>query len=243
MLPGIAFAEDRKIPEEMSPDEVLKLLKEGNKRFVQGKSDHPHLDRERRKLAHTDDQGDHAFATIVSCSDSRVPVELLFDAGIMNLFVVRVAGNVCTDNEIGSIEYGLAHVHTPLLVVMGHTYCGAVATASQIVQGKKLDLERNIPPLLAPIEPAVERAMKLHPDKKGADLVPLATEENVWQGITDLFMQSPSTRKFVKNGAVKVVGAIYNIKSGRLQWLPETKVSKILKHVEANPKRAMKKNA
>jgi carbonic anhydrase len=238
-FPGIALAAGKKGSDKVSPDEALAMLKKGNERFVQGKHNHPHLDKERRELAHQADQGDHAFATILSCSDSRVPVELIFDAGIMNLFVIRVAGNVCNVDEAGSTEYGLAHVHTPVLVVLGHTKCGAVAAVTQVAQGATLELERNIPPLLAPIKPAVERAMKLHPDRKGAEVVPYAIEENVWQSITDLFMKSPSTRNLVKSGKVKVVGAIYDIGSGKVNWLPETKVSTILKNVEASPKRAM----
>lgn len=238
-FPGIALAASEKRPGKLSPDEALALLKKGNKRFVQGKYDHPHLDEERRELAHQADQGDHAYATVISCSDSRVPVELIFDSGIMNLFVVRVAGNVCNVDETGSIEYGLAHVHTPVLVVLGHTTCGAVAAATKIVEGGKLELERSIPPLLVPIKVAVKRAMERNPNKKGTDILPYAIEENVWQSIIDLFTQSPSTRSLVKNGTVKVVGAIYDIGSGRVNWLPETKVSQILKNVEADPKRAM----
>ena len=239
-FPSVALASSaKKRPQKMSPDEAIARLKRGNERFVKGKYDHPNLGEERRKLAHREDQGDHAFATVISCSDSRVPVELIFDAGIMDIFVIRVAGNVCKVDEIGSIEYGLAHVHTPVLVVLGHTSCGAVSAVTSAVQGKKLELERNIPPLVAPIKPAVERAMKLHPEKKGIEIVPYAIEENVWQGVNDLFMASPATRNLVKSGAVKVVGAIYDIASGRVNWLPEAKVTEILKQVEANPKRAM----
>lgn len=96
---------------------------------------------------------------MITCSDSRVPVELVFDAGVMDIFVVRVAGNVCDTDEVGSIEYGLAHVNTPVLVVLGHTQCGAVTAVTHAVQGKGHALELNIPPLVDNIEPAVKRAM------------------------------------------------------------------------------------
>jgi len=88
---------------------------------VEGKSNYPHTDAARLIQAGKENQGDHAYATVITCSDSRVPVEHIFDAGIMDIFVIRVAGNVCDVDEIGSIEYGLAHVHTPVLVVLGHT--------------------------------------------------------------------------------------------------------------------------
>ncbi|MFH1851892.1 MAG: carbonic anhydrase [Candidatus Neomarinimicrobiota bacterium] len=103
------------------PDQVLQMLKDGNARFVSGKASYPHQNSDRIKLAGEADQGNYAYATIISCSDSRVPVELIFDAGVMDIFVIRVAGNVCDTDEIGSIEYGLAHVRTPLLLVLGHT--------------------------------------------------------------------------------------------------------------------------
>ena len=109
-----------------SPNEILQMLKKGNERFYTGKATYPNTNAARLAQAGTENQGDHAYATVITCSDSRVPVELIFDAGVMDIFVIRVAGNVCDTDEVGSIEYGLAHVHTPILVVLGHTQCGAV---------------------------------------------------------------------------------------------------------------------
>lgn len=222
-----------------SPDEVLQMLKQGNQRFAEGKSTHPHADAARLAKAGTENQGDHAYATVLACSDSRVPVELMFDAGVMDIFVVRVAGNVANVDEIGSIEYGLAHVNTPVLVVLGHTQCGAVTAVTQAVQGHGHPLERNIPPLVAVIEHAVRRAEAEHPNAKGQELVDFAIEQNVWQGIEDLFMKSPATRNLVKNGSAKVVGAIYDVGTGKVNWLPEEKVQAILKRVENAPGRAI----
>ncbi len=220
-----------------SPDQALEMLKQGNARFVAGKSTRPHQDAARLAQAGKKSQGDHAYATIISCSDSRVPLEIVFDAGVMDLFVIRVAGNVVQTDEAGSIEYGLAHVNTPLLVVLGHTQCGAVIAVTDAVQGHGHALERNIPPLVAPIVPAVKRAMKNHPQLKGATVVPAAIEENVWQGIEDLFFRSPAVLNMAKAGKVKVVGAIYDVGTGRIKWLPQDKVGQILKKVEADPKR------
>ncbi|MCP4351141.1 MAG: carbonic anhydrase [Desulfobacterales bacterium] len=222
-----------------SPDKAIQMLKDGNKRFVNGMCSHPHTDFKRIIQAGMEDQGNHAYATVITCSDSRVPVERIFDAGIMDIFVIRVAGNVCDVDESGSIEYGLAHVRTPVLVVLGHTQCGAVTAVTHAVQGKGHPLERNIPPLVDNIKPAVTRSMADHPDISGNKIIPYAIEENVWQGIEDLFMLSPATRNIVKSGTAKVVGAIYDVGTGKIKWLPESKVADILKKVEANPKRAI----
>jgi carbonic anhydrase len=222
------------------PDETIVMLKDGNKRFVGGRSRHPHTDSARLIQAGRENQGDHAYATVITCSDSRVPVERIFDAGVMDIFVIRVAGNVCDVDERGSIEYGLAHVNTPVLVVLGHTQCGAVTAVTHAIHGTGHALERNIPPLVDNIDPAVRRAMAMYPSVHGDKIIPYAIEENVWQGIEDLFMNSPSTRKLVKSGAAKVVGAIYDVGTGKVDWLPEAKGSDILVKVETNPKRAMK---
>ena len=220
-----------------NPDEALKMLAEGNERFATGKAMHPHADSGRLALAASRNQKDYAYATVISCSDSRVPVELIFDVGIMDIFVIRVAGNVCNTDEIGSIEYGLAHVKTPVLVVLGHTQCGAVTAVTHALQGKGHALERNIAPLVKPIMPAVKRAMMVREDLQGDHIIPLAIEENVWQGIMDLFLKSPVTRDLVRKGAARVAGAIYDLATGKVRWLAPAKVDEILEHAEASPER------
>ncbi len=222
-----------------SPAETVKMLQEGNARFVANQSIHPHADTKRLIQAGSENQGNHAYATVITCSDSRVPVERVFDAGVMDIFVIRVAGNVVDVDEAGSIEYGLAHVNTPVLVVLGHTQCGAVTAVTNAVQGHGHALELNIPPLVDNIIPAVKKAMADHPEIHGTDIIPTAIEENVWTGIEELFMRSPSTRNIVNSGNAKVVGAIYDVGTGKINWLPEAKVADILKAVESNPGRAM----
>jgi methyl-accepting chemotaxis protein/carbonic anhydrase len=223
-----------------SPDQVIQLLAEGNARFIQGKSLHPHSDISRLNQAGKENQGDHAYATIISCSDSRVPVEMIFDAGVMDLFIVRVAGNVVDTDEAGSIEYGLAHVNTPVLVVLGHTQCGAVTAVTHALHGKGHALEINIPPLVDNIIPAVQRAALLYPSVQGDNIIPHAIEENVWQGIEDLFMKSPAVREIVHQKKAKIIGAMYDVGTGRVEWLPEAPVAEILSRVEKNPGREMK---
>ncbi len=225
--------------EKPGSDKALKMLQEGNDRFFSGKSKHPNMDKNRLIQAGKESQADHAYATVITCSDSRVPVETIFDAGVMDIFVIRVAGNVCDTDEAGSIEYGLAHVKTPVMVVLGHTQCGAVTAVTHAVQGKGHALERNIPPLVDNIEPAVHRAIEIYPHAQEEEIIPLAIEENVWISIRDLFMKSPATRDLVKNGAVKVVGAIYDVGTGKIHWLQQARVVNILHEVEANPNRAI----
>lgn len=222
-----------------SPAEAIKMLQQGNKRFVTGHSSHPHADSARLIQAGRENQGDHAYATVITCSDSRVPVERIFDAGIMDIFVIRVAGNVVDVDEAGSIEYGLSHVNTPVLVVLGHTQCGAVTAVTAAMTGHGHPLERNIPPLVDNIQPAVQRAMDEYPGAATRDIIRFGIEENVWQGIEDLFMTSPSSRELVKNGQAKVVGAIYNVGTGKVKWLAEEKTFEILNRVESNPQRAL----
>ena len=226
-----------------TPQEIIERLKDGNERFVRGESRHPNLDKTRLLQAGTQNQADHAIATVITCSDSRVPVELVFDVGIMDIFVIRVAGNVCDNDEVGSIEYGLGHVHTPLLVILGHSQCGAVTAVCGMLHGEKGPAERNIPTLIDNVFPAARRAMEKHPNVVGGPLIEMAIEENVYQGMRDLFERSPETREWVKRGEVKVVGAIYDVATGSVRWLDEGKAVEILaeselpqtSHLLANP--------
>jgi carbonic anhydrase len=196
----------------ISADESLRLFKDGNARYAEGKPQHPHQDRERRAL--TAGQGQHPLAAVLTCSDSRVPPEIIFDQGIGDIFVIRVPGNISAPDEIGSIEYAVDHLATPLVVVLGHTQCGAVTA---VVDDAKLP--PNIAALLEPIKPAVAKAREDNPEATQDVLLNAASKENVWQSIADMLRQSPIIREKVKDGGVRVVGAIYEIDSGQVQWL------------------------
>lgn len=217
-----------------APDEVIAMLKEGNARFVSGKSVFPHTDSLRIKLANDKSQGDYAYASILSCSDSRVPVEMIFDAGIMDLFIIRIAGNVCDVDEIGSIEYGINHVKTPVLVILGHTKCGAVTAVTKELKGEGHELERNIPPLVDNIIPAAKKMIDANKKAGIEELVPLVIEENIWQNMENLFLKSPSVRHLALEGKIKVVGAVYDLTDGTITWLDDTKAAEVLKKAEAS---------
>jgi carbonic anhydrase len=220
--------------EKPDPDSILASLIAGNHLFMSGQSAGSHRNLDRRELAAHSAQGDYAQATILSCADSRVPVELLFNSGIMDLFVIRIAGNVCQADEVGTIEFGISHVHTPLLVVLGHSDCGAVKAVAADVQGHGHPLPKNVSALIAPIRPAVNRALAKHPDLHDAAIVPAAVEENVWQSIETIFRMSPLARDSVHQHRIKVVGGVYDLGTGCVSILPETTVGEILDAVESD---------
>lgn len=193
----------------MLQQSTLSLLKEGNVRFVEGKSFHPNQEISRRTDLAT--AGQEPSATILACSDSRDPVELIFDRGVGDLFVVRVAGNVAGLSELATIEYGVTHLGTPLLIVMGHTKCGAVTAAA-----KNAELHGHLPSLINLIKPAVEKAKASVPEE---ELVPRSIEFNVWQQVENIFAKSASVREFAAAGKVQIIGAVYDISTGKVQWL------------------------
>lgn len=193
----------------MLQSSTLTLLKEGNLRFTDGKPLHPNLEAARRtELAAA---GQEPMATILACSDSRAPVELIFDRGVGDLFVVRVAGNVAGLSELATIEYGVTHLGTPILIVMGHSKCGAVTAAV-----KGAELHGHLPSLISLIKPAAEKAKASGAEE---EVVPRAIELNVWQQVENIFARSALMREHIAAGKVQIVGAVYDIATGKVQWL------------------------
>jgi len=210
----------------ISADAAISTLKDGNDRYVAGKPQHPNQGPDRRQL--TTREGQHPFVSVLSCSDSRVPLEVIFDVGVGDIFVIRVAGNVANVDEVASIEYGVDHLYTPLLVVLGHTHCGAVTAVVQ-----NAETHGHIATLVKSIVPAVAAAKKSHPTAKGEELVNAAITANVWQAIEDLFKSSPITVGRVKDGKLQVVGAMYDIDSGKVTLMgPHPKQDHLLSGVK-----------
>jgi len=193
--------------ENITADSVLAELKSGNEHHVAHRYQHPHetVDRQRQLVA-----GQHPHAEILSCSDSRVPPEIVFDQGLGDLFIIRVAGNVATDTEIGSLEYGAEHLHIPLIVVLGHQSCGAVTAA---VQG---DPEGHIAALVNLIKPAVEKSRGM-----SGDPVANAVRINVEIVVRQLRTSTPILSELVAHGKLKIVGGVYSLETGSVTWLPE----------------------
>lgn len=214
---SLMASDDVKHGVKITMNESLKLLKEGNERFASGKAQHPHQDK--TQLEKTTKEGQHPFATILTCSDSRVPVENIFDRGVGDIFVIRVAGNVSGVNVIATAEYASEHLHTPVMVILGHTHCGAVtACASHAKEHGAL------PFLLHKIDKAVERARAKYPDMKGQEFVEKCIEENVYVTMEDFLALSPAIQKKVKERKMKLIGAIYDIETGKIRWLEESPI-------------------
>jgi carbonic anhydrase len=188
-----------------SADKVWADLVDGNKRFGAGKPRARDLVALRRKLASK--QAPNVI--ILSCSDSRVSPELTFDQSVGDLFVVRTAGNVADPVALGSMEYAVEHIHSPLLVVMGHQKCGAVMAACS---GDKMP-SSNLDAIMNKIGPAVMQA-KTH--AKADDLLEAAIKENVHQSAKDVLANSEIIRDAVKSGALTVVEAEYQLETGEV---------------------------
>jgi len=195
----------------VTASQALARLKEGHGRYLMGCGGHMHTDAARRK--ETSEGGQHPFAVILGCSDSRVPVEVMFDQGIGDLFVVRVPGNVCNPDEIGAIEYGVEHLKAPLCVVLGHTQCGAV---TGVVTGAAM--EGHLASLVECIRPVAERVRQEHPELDSGALVEMTARANVRQSIDSLLSASSVVRERVEHGELQVVGAIYDLATGAIEW-------------------------
>lgn len=215
LLPAGVRAADHAAPAGgVDAEAALALLKEGNARFVAGESSFPHVTEARR--CETTEGGQHPIASILTCADSRVPPELVFDAGLGDLFVTRVAGNVASVDEIGTIEYGAGHLGTRLIVVMGHSKCGAVTAVV-----KHANVGPNIARLVAPIAPAVDEARAANPDAGEQRLINLSIRANVRRSMHDLLEQSAEIRELVSSGKAKLVGAVYDLHNGTVDWIGE----------------------
>ncbi len=198
----------------VTADAALKMLQEGNQRWVMDKDENPNTEPARRAMV--TEKGQKPFCSILTCADSRLPVERIFDRGVGELFVVRVAGNVAGTSETGTLEYASEHLKTPLFVVMGHTNCGAVAAAASGAA-----LHGALGELVSNIAPAVDRVKRNNPEIDEKQIAPLAVKENVWQTITDLLKRSPDMRAAVSKNEIKIVGAVCDIATGKVEWMGE----------------------
>ena len=198
-------------PSVLSADEALLRLKAGNERFAAGDATFPTLQKD--VLADLS-KGQQPYATLLSCSDSRVPPELIFDAGLGELFVIRVAGNVISPEIAGTLQYAGRHLSTPLFLVLGHTHCGAIAAAVDTYlhgtrQHSRIQLlVDSILPGIADLDP------KLSPEAMLAQ----AVEANVRWSMRQI-LETPEGRERQAEGRMKLAGAIYEIETGRVRFL------------------------
>jgi carbonic anhydrase len=194
----------------MTSDEALARLVAGNERFVRGEARFPTVQKE---LLAALAKGQHPYATVIGCSDSRVPPELIFDAGFGELFIVRIAGNLISPEVMGTLQYAGVHLHTPLFVVLGHEGCGAVSAALAARRGAQEPA--RIALLLDGILPGLRDLPRgLAPDAE----MRAAVEANVRWSMHQL-METPEAKARLAEGAMKLVGGVYELETGRVRFL------------------------
>jgi carbonic anhydrase len=190
----------------LTPYQGYELLREGNKRFINNlKTDHDHFE-----LINQTREGQYPFAVILSCMDSRTSVELVFDQGLGDLFSIRVAGNIVNNDILASLEYAVKYIGSKVLMVLGHTECGAIKSAKQGVT------DGHITDLLKRIQPSISKAL-LHDDKNYLfdDKVAYANVEN---SLEEILTRSEIVKDMFKKGQIGIVGGVYNIENGQVDF-------------------------
>lgn len=195
--------------EKISPNDAFALLQDGNQRFI---NDTP-INRNWAEEVKGASPGQYPFAVILSCMDSRVPAEIVFDQGIGDIFVNRVAGNIINDDILGSMEYGCGVVGSKVILVLGHTECGAVKGAIDNVE------LGNLTGLLDKIEPAIA-VTKYDGNRSSSDkkFVELVTEENVRVAMNEIRSKSSILKNLESEGKVKIVGGLYDVSTGKVNF-------------------------
>jgi carbonic anhydrase len=213
LLGTSAFAKEAKAPPKpenvLSPDASLKRLLAGNTRYVEGVARRHDFKHEREALA----AGQNPFAGILSCADSRIAPEYAFDSGRGDLFVCRVAGNFANDETVASLEYAVAVLATPLILVLGHDSCGAVDATIKSLKDDK-PLPGHIPSLVAAIAPAVKAV-----SQQAGNTLDNAIRQNVIDNVGKLKSATPILSAAVEQGKLKVVGGIYRLKTGKVDMV------------------------
>lgn len=197
----------KEIQDKLTPKDAYKILVEGNIRFVQN----ARAQRNLKKQVKETSMGQYPFAVILSCIDSRVPAELVFDQGIGDIFSVRVAGNIINEDVLGSMEYGCKVAGSKIVVVMGHSKCGAVTAACNNVE------LGNITPLLKKIKPAVDFVRSEKKEMTDKDIEDVSVQ-NVHLSIDRIRKESAILSEMEKNGEIEIVGASYNVSTAEVEF-------------------------
>lgn len=191
--------------ENLTPYQAYELLMEGNKRFINNLNrDHDHLE-----LINQTREGQYPFAVILSCMDSRTSTELIFDQGLGDLFSIRVAGNIVNNDILASIEYAIKYVGSKVLVVLGHTECGAIKSAKQGVT------DGHITGLLKRIQPSISKSLLYDSNYMFNDTIAYANVEN---SLEEILNQSDIVKDMFKKGEIGIVGGVYNIDNGKVDF-------------------------
>jgi carbonic anhydrase len=204
----------------ISAKDALLQLHEGNRRFVAGELNSESM----ASHAHQSGMsgGQNPFAIVLACSDSRVPVELVFDQGFGDLFVIRVAGNIVAPSQIGSIEFAASQFGTKLVVVLGHSNCGAVTAALNELSLEQIHRSPNLRAIVDRVRPAVEPILEAHKESDTNTLTGAAVRANIHASVEKLAHGSLILEQLIEEGELTIVGAEYSIETGDVEFFDET---------------------
>ncbi|MBU3846439.1 MAG: carbonic anhydrase [Candidatus Acinetobacter avistercoris] len=194
--------------------EALERLKKGNQRFVKGETKHQKLltHHERAQMAETQEP----FAIILGCSDSRVPAEMVFDQGLGDLFVIRVAGNIVAPSQVGSVEFAVDSFACPVVIVLGHTHCGAIDSTIEALRNPDQPPSANLMSIVNRVRPSVEILMQTELKNDLKKLSCHAVRSNVFASVNQLRHGSAVLESFIAKGELIVVGAEYSLETGEV---------------------------
>ena len=200
----------KELRDKLTPDEALEVLRKGNERFVYNLKAHRDL---LEQVNETSD-GQHPFAVILSCMDSRTSVELIFDQGLGDIFSIRVAGNILNEDILGSLEFATKIAGSKVIVVLGHTKCGAITAACDDIRLGSLTM------LLAKIKPVIESETETQEQRNGSNpsFVLNVTKLNVQMTIKNIYTQSEIISELLRTGKIKMVGGLYDVDTGRVTF-------------------------
>jgi len=198
-------------------DEAIKRLKHGNERFVSGVRSMEMIVNQQQRSHLV--KGQEPFAIILGCSDSRVPAELVFDQGLGDLFVIRIAGNIVAPSQIGSVEFAIAKFKTPLVVVLGHSNCGAVCATIDALKGESESPSSNELSIVNRIRPVVEPLLETELRHNSEKLIDAAIRSNIRYSVNQLRHGSERIETYVQQGRIRIIGAEYCLDKGEVRFL------------------------
>lgn len=201
----------------ITANEAIQRLKEGNQRFVSGVRSVDTIVKQMQRADFV--EGQAPFAVILGCSDSRVPAEIVFDQGLGDLFVIRVAGNIVAPSQVGSVEFAVEQFGTPLVVVLGHTMCGAVRATINELEKPSAEASSNLLSIVNRIKPTVEPLFATELKNDAEKLMALSIRANILAAVNHLRRGSQILEQLVNRGEVEIVGAEYSLETGEVLFI------------------------
>lgn len=201
----------------MTANEAIQRLKEGNQRFVTGVRSVDTIVKQMQRADFV--EGQAPFAVILGCSDSRVPAEIVFDQGLGDLFVIRVAGNIVAPSQVGSVEFAVEQFGTPLVVVLGHTMCGAVRATIDELEKPSTETSFNLLSIVNRIRPTVEPLFQTELKNDAEKLMAVSIRANILAAVNHLRHGSQILEQLVNRGQLEIVGAEYSLETGEVLFI------------------------